>query len=322
MIRVCITGGSGTLGYYLQRLLARQHDLDVVSLLRRDSSPVPDYPNITTVRIDFDDQPALQQRVRDFQPHVIIHAAASGMKESERARWLHMTAFNVQSTLGLLAAASALSGCHYIYISTGLAYRPQPKPLVETDALDSTHPYGACKAAIDLLVRSGAESLGVPLTVFRPFSFTGLNDHTTRLFPTILHAAASGTPAALTDGAQVRDFFAAEDVAEAILLALRHRSGEGPPAEDGVRVYNLGSGTRLSLRQLIEKVMCDLDLHVELRFTDDPAGHATPVMRTANTRAALDDLGWKARTNLSYAVWELARSTHPDLPIRQPRQWL
>lgn len=322
MIRVCITGGSGTLGYYLQRLLARQNDLEVVSLLRRDSSPVPDYPNITTVRIDFDDQPLLQQRMRDFQPHAIIHAAASGMKESERARWLHMTAFNLQSTLGLLAVAAELPSCHYIYISTGLAYLPQPRPLVETDALGSTHPYGACKAAIDLLVRSGAESLGVPLTVFRPFSFTGINDHASRLFPTILSAAASGTPAALTDGTQVRDFSSAEDVAEAILLALRHRSGERPPAGEGVRVYNLGSGTCLPLRQLIEKVVHDLDLRVELRFTDDPAGHTTPVMRTASTQAALNDLGWKARTNLSYAVWELARSTHPTLPIRQPGQWL
>jgi UDP-glucose 4-epimerase len=308
------------LGYYLQGLLSRQNDIEVLSLLRPESPPVREYPNITTARIDFSDLPSFKKTVRDFKPNVVIHAAASGMKDREESRWFQMTAFNLQSTLGLLEVVAALSDCQYIYLSTGLAYLPQGRPLVETDPLDSARPYGACKAAVDLLVRSGAQSLGVPLTVLRPFSFTGINDHTTRLFPTILHAAASGAPAQLTDGDQIRDFSTAEDVAAATLLALRHRGAQRPTA--GVRVYNLGSGTSLSLRQLVEKVMCDLALHVELSFNPDTRGNTTPLMLTASATAALEDFGWRPRIHLAYAVWELARSRYPNLDIRQPAKWL
>ena len=317
-MRVCITGGSGTLGYYLQRLLSQQNDLQVLSLLRRESSSTREYPNITTARVDFSDHSAFKKIVRDFKPGAIVHAAASGMTQGERSRWLEMTEFNLRSTLGLLEAAAELSDCHYIYVSTGLAYLPQRRPLVEGDPLGSTHPYGACKAAADLLVRSGADSLGVPLTLFRPFSFTGVNDHTTRLFPTVLKAAATGTPARLTDGNQVRDFSAAEDVAEAIFLALRRRAE--PDAVKCVSVYNLGSGSLLPLRQVLEHVMCDLGLRVEIRFTAD--GAEQPATLTANTSAAREELAWRPRVSLSYAVWELARSTYPDLATRQPPKWL
>src|SRR5207244_1299584 len=47
-VRVCITGGSGTLGHYLQRLLSEQKDVTVLSLLRLESPAPIAYPNIQT----------------------------------------------------------------------------------------------------------------------------------------------------------------------------------------------------------------------------------------------------------------------------------
>lgn len=317
-MRVCITGGSGTLGHYLQQQLSAETKMAVLSLLRPESPEPVAHPNIETVRVDFRDPETLAKTVRRFEPDAVVHAAASGMKESERARWFEMTRFNVGSTLSLLESIAPLPGCHYVYVSTGLAYTPQGRPLVEADPLGSTHPYGASKAATELLLRSGAESARVPLTVLRPFSFTGVNDHTTRLFPTILAAASSGAPARLGDPDQVRDFSAAEDIADGILRALTARQSR--PGND-VRVYNLGSATRQSLRQMLEQVTADLALPVELAFNTGERRSA-PVILSADTTAARESLAWRPRVRLSYAVWELARSRYPELEIREPAKWL
>jgi hypothetical protein len=34
-----------------------------------------------------------------------------------------------------------------------------------------------------------------------------------------------------------------------------------------------------------------------------------------------ESLGWKPRTNLSYAVWQLAQSQFPGLRVTQPEQY-
>jgi hypothetical protein len=33
-------------------------------------------------------------------------------------------------------------------------------------------------------------------------------------------------------------------------------------------------------------------------------------------------LGWKPRTNLAYAVWQLAQSQFPELKVQRPEQFM
>ena len=97
-----------------------------------------------------------------------------------------MARFNIHSTLMLFEKSCALPDCHFVYISTGLLYREQGRRLRESDPVESLHPYGASKAAADLLIRAAAEEFQRTLTVMRPFSFTGLHDAKGRLFPSLL----------------------------------------------------------------------------------------------------------------------------------------
>ena len=70
------------------------------------------------------------------------------------------------------AKASLKSQPASLFISsTGLGYRDQGRHLRESDPLDTEHPYGASKAAADMLMRAAAAEFGVPMVVLLLFSF-------------------------------------------------------------------------------------------------------------------------------------------------------
>ena len=229
-----------------------------------------------------------------------------------------MERLNVEASLQLCESVSRIPGCQFIYISSGLAYREQGRPLREEDPLGSRHPYGAIKAAADILICSAGAALGMPVIVFRPFSFSGPGDTGTRLFPSLLRAAAEGRPFPMTSGEQVRDYCPVGDIARGVSLAIRCPAGHGT----GVRVLNLGSGSSLPLRPLVERVVNELKLTVQLGFGDKEPVEFEPRHLVADISRAHAELGWRPRLNLAYAVWQLGQESFPALRLRQPNQWL
>lgn len=315
LARVLVTGASGTLGYNIVRHLGLTHSETSLRLLMRmpDTALFADLPNVTLKQVDIADTASVRQAVLDFQPNAIIHCAASGVRPS-KIGWFDLIRLNVSATVALFEASCEIDPCHFIHISTGLVYGDQDRPCREGDPIDTLHPYGASKAAADCLLRAGAEQLKRHLTVIRPFSFTGLHDGGDRLFPSLLRSAQKGEPLSMSAGTQIRDFCAVQDVAEALCLVLE----EGTiPGRD---VFNLGSGQSLSLRSIVGSVCRQLGLDVELRVGELPFHPYEPMHLVADIRLA-ESLGWKPKTNLAYAVWQLAQSQFPGLRVTEPEKF-
>ena len=222
--RILLTGATGTLGHHVLDGLLRIKGASILALTRPSSAPTVRARNLRYTAVDFNQPTALAAVFRKFRPTAVIHCAAGGMIFPQ-VHWFQLIRFNVEATLRLFEQAAEQPGCHFLHVSTGLAYRTTGGPLRETDALENIHPYGATKAAADILLRSAAIQSGTPLTLFRPFSFTGLHDHRRRLFPSLLRAAAGGPadePFARRTGAR-------------LLLRARHRAGHRPGAEARAR---------------------------------------------------------------------------------------
>jgi len=297
------------------RHLGCTHPHTQVKVLMRkpDPSLFADLPSIELQQVDITDTGAMQQAVFDFQPNAIIHCAATGVRPS-KIGWFELIRLNVSATVALFEASCEVDRCHFIHISTGLVYGQQDRPCREGDPIDTLHPYGASKAAADCLLRAGAERLKRHLTVVRPFSFTGLHDGGDRLFPSLLRAVEKGEPFSMSAGTQIRDFCAVQDVAEAICMILE----EGTlPGRD---VFNLGSGQSISLRGIVGSVCRQLGLEVDLRLGEMPFHPYEPMNLVADIHLA-QSLGWQPKTNLAYAVWQLARSQFPNLKVNQPEQY-
>ena len=317
--RLVVTGASGTLGRnVIAKVLGwNQSEVAVLALVRAHSKMVPMPPNVTIQEVDFADRQQIDAALQQFNPTCVVHCAASGM-QFRRPAWFDMVRFNVDVSLNLCESVSRVSGCQFIYISTGLAYRDQKRPLRENDALDTQHPYGASKAAADILIRSAAAEFGVPLTVFRPFSFSGLGDTSSRLFPSLLRAAEARQPFHMTAGDQVRDHCAVADIAQGVSQAVLQRA----QSPEQAKVFNLGSGSRKPLRSLVEDVVSELGLVIELSFGGRPLTKFEPKHLVADITCAQAELDWRPRVNFAYAVWQLARESFPSLNLKQPTQWL
>jgi len=310
-----VTGATGTLGYNIVRRLGLMHPATSVRVLMRrmDDTLFADLANVDLEQVDIADTPRLTQSVLGFQPNAIIHCAASGVRPS-KIDWFDLIRLNVTASIALFEASCEIEHCHFIHMSTGLVYGDQNRPCREGDSIDTLHPYGASKAAADCLLRAGAERLKRHLTVIRPFSFTGLHDGGGRLFPSLLRSALKGEPFSMSAGTQIRDFCAVQDVAEAVCLVLE----EGTlPGRD---VFNIGSGLSISLRGIVGSVCRQLGLEVDLRLGEMPFHPYEPMNLVADIHLARS-LGWQPRTNLAYAVWQLAQSEFPELQVTQPEQY-
>ena len=315
LARVLVTGASGTLGYNVVRQLGATHPETRVHVLMRtiDETLFGDLANVHLERVDLADVAATARAVAGIAPNAIIHCAGSGVRPS-KIGWFEQIQLNVSATVALFEASCELEDCHFIHVSTGLVYSSQDRPCREHDPIDTLHPYGASKAAADCLLRAGAERLKRHLTVVRPFSFTGLHDGGDRLFPSLLRAAAEGRPLAMSAGTQIRDYCAVQDVAEGIVLMLE----EGTlPGRD---TFNLGSGRSISLRGIVASVCRQLGIEVELQLGALPFHPQEPMNLVADIHLA-KSLGWEPRTNLAYAVWQLARSQFPGLAVTEPERY-
>jgi nucleoside-diphosphate-sugar epimerase len=312
--RVLITGASGTLGYNVVRYLGVKYPSMSLRILMRkpDHALFDDLPNVTLEQVDMLETTVMMKAVSDFQPDAIVHCAASGVRSS--IDYFDLIELNTSATIRLFRASCALERCHFINISTGLVYGDQSRPCREGDPVNTLHPYGASKAAADCMLRAGAERLQRQLSIIRPFSFTGLHDGGNRLFPSLLRAAAEGRPFQMSKGTQVRDFCAVQDVAEAVCLILE---GGEQPSQD---IFNVGSGRSISLGRLVRSVCNQLALNVDICFGAIPLHPLEPSHMVADISHA-QAIGWRPKTNLAYAVWQLARSQFPQLAVAQPEEY-
>jgi nucleoside-diphosphate-sugar epimerase len=312
--RILLTGASGTLGFNLLNLIGHNPVFKICCLLRKGSRSVSKYRSVIEKRADLLDRYAVTKVVEEFRPDTVVHCAATGM-EFPKTEWFDLIRFNVDFTINLCESSSKIGVSQFVYIGTGLAYKPKDGHLGEDDPLDTLHPYGSSKAAADLLVRSAAFEFGLPLTVLRPFSFTGLGDDRTRLFPSILRAASLGKPLDLTSGQQSRDHISARDVARGILASIQNAPRASTP-----RVFNLGGGSTISVRKLVEGIVEELGIRVELRFGAKTASKFEPGKLIADSSRARKELDWFPTHNLSHAVWELSKESFPDLNLIEPKK--
>ncbi len=310
-----MTGASGTLGYNLVRHFAATHPGYRMTALMRTPDPAlfAEFAQVELQCVNMLDLQSLVASVQAVKPDVIVHCAASGVRPSN-VGWFEQVQVNVAATGALFEAACALASCHFIHVSTGLVYSPQDRPCREGDPIDTLHPYGASKAAADCLLRAGAERLQRHVTVVRPFSFTGLHDAGGRLFPSLLQAASLGEAFAMSSGEQIRDFCAVQDIVEGIAMIVEDRTVRGH------RTVNLGSGRSLSVRDIVTSVCRQLELDVSVEFGTKSHHPYEPRYLVADTLVA-ETLGWRCRTNLAYAVWQLAKRDYPQLHLKEPEQY-
>jgi UDP-glucose 4-epimerase len=230
---------------------------------------------------------------------------------------------NVVKTLELLEAMRRTDTPRLVFSSTAAVYgEPEQVPITEDAPTRPTNPYGASKLAIDHAITSYSIAHGLAATSLRYFNvagaYGGLGENRvveTHLIPLVLQVALGhrtaisvfGTDWPTPDGTAVRDYIHIRDLAQAHLLALA-------TAEPGThRIFNLGSGTGFSVREVISA--CERVTGLPIAAQDAPRRPGDPATLIASSDRAVNELGWRPKhTDLDEIVsdaWEFLRALGP-----------
>ncbi|MGW4370018.1 UDP-glucose 4-epimerase GalE [Nocardia takedensis] len=297
-MRLLVTGGAGYVGGVCARVLLEQgHDVVVVDdLSTGNADGVPEGARF--VQGDVAEAAPALLRAESFDG--VLHFAAQslvGESVQQPEKYWHG---NVVKTLELLEAMRHSGTGRLVFSSTAAVYgEPDRVPITEDAPTRPTNPYGASKLAIDHAITSYAIAHGLAATSLRYFNvagaYGGLGENRvveTHLIPLVLQVALGhrkaisvfGTDWPTHDGTAVRDYIHIRDLAQAHVLAL-------DTAEAGVhRIYNLGSGTGFSVRDVISA--CERVTGLPIAAQDAPRRPGDPAVLIASSARAVQELGW------------------------------
>ena len=309
-MKLLVVGGAGYVGSVVaSQLLAAGHGVTVAdNLSKGHADAVPGGADFAEV--DVLDGPALASVVAGGGFDAVLHFAALSLVGESVAEPVRYFRTNVGGTLNLLDAMRAAGVHRLVFSSTAAVYGdPAEVPIVEDAPTVPTNPYGASKLAVDQAIAFAADAWGLGAVSLRYFNVAGADgpygerhEPETHLIPLVLAAAAGqrpcvnvfGTDYPTPDGTAVRDYIHVADLARAHLLAL------DATAAPGHRVYNLGSGTGFSVREVIEAARAVTGREIEA--VESPRRPGDPAVLVASSERIKADLGWEPTRDLSAMV--------------------
>lgn len=290
--RVLVTGGSGFIGSHLTRRLVREGA--IIGILTKYNSVMDNvrivdvWDQLAVIEADIRNQDSLKQ-VCAFKPEIIYHLAAYNHVGDSFLHVAEALDSNVKGTANLLESYDGYE--RFIYISSSEVYGHQTEvPFSEEMCPRPISPYAVGKYGGELYCRMKMERSDRRIVVIRPFNAYGPYQSPRAVIAEMILTCLAGKPVRATEGKQTRDFNYVENLVDGFILAGEREEAVG-------QIVNLGSGTEISIRDLILEIHRQTgqksDLHIgalEYRPTEIWR------MVAANSRAKTV-LGWMPRVD-------------------------
>jgi UDP-glucose 4-epimerase len=291
--RVLVTGGSGFVGRHAVAGLARAGA--TVRVL--DLKPHPD-PSVDVVIGELGDADVLSEAFAGGMDSVVhLAAVTSVLRSVENPGGTFDT--NVAGTHALLEAARAAGVSSLAFASTNAVTGPMEAPaIVETAVLRPLTPYGATKAAGEMLMSAYTASYGVRCVCFRLTNVYGPGmEAKDSIVARLMRAIRLEREFEIYgDGRQVRDYVHVSDVIDAMKIGLVNEAWHGPVV--------IGSGTSLSVLEVLDTVRSVTGASLEVRHGAARPGEMPAVIVDPSRAHAA---GWKPRYDFAEGVrgvWE------------------
>src|SRR5947209_415509 len=263
-------------------------------------------PEVDIVRGDLADPDVLAEALSGgFDAVVHLAAVTSVLRSIEQPELTYAT--NVAATHGLLEGARKAGVSALAFASTNAVTGPMEAPAITEQAtLKPLTPYGATKAAGEMLMSAYTASYGVRCACLRLTNVYGLwmqakDSIVARLMRVI---RLGGAFEIYGDGTQVRDYVNAADVVAAFRLALTSERWAGPVV--------IGAGHSLSVLEVVDAVRRVTGTEFEVQHGPAKPGEM-PAVIVDPGRA--HERGWTPRFDFEQglaAVWEEWSRADPE----------
>jgi CDP-glucose 4,6-dehydratase len=329
---VLVTGHTGFKGSWLCLWLSQLGGK--VSGLALDPSTSPNNYEMSRVselmthdlRIDIRDRESVASAVKEIQPDVIFHLAAQSIVAYGIENPFETFEVNVMGTASVLEAVRASQReCVVVVVTSDKCYQNTESSIgyTEADPLGGSEPYGASKAAAELVTNTYRETyfrdcldgdIRVSVASARAGNVIGGGDWSAyRIVPDIIMSLSRGIPVSLRSPDSVRPWqHVLVPLSGYLLLAARMLSDEessylagpwnfGPPSEDFITV-----------REVVEKAIILWGSGSWIAVDNSYAAHETKYL-TLKIDKAIHDLGWRPR-------WDFNRSMERTIAWYQKSQ--
>ncbi len=325
MMQVLVTGGAGYIGsHVVQLLIERGYDVVVYDNLSTGNRQAV-HPDAKLIVGDLHDVEALYATFGAHQFQGILHFASLILVgESMQKPFLYLRD-NLYTIVNVLEQASLHKVKRFILSSTANLFdNPRHIPIDENETLIPGSVYGETKYMAERLLAWMDRLYGIKYCCLRYFNACGAHpdghigeahEPESHLIPLVLQVALGqrdtidiyGTDYDTPDGTCIRDYVHVLDLARAHVLALE-------ALQNGAsRVYNLGSGSGYSVREVIES-------------SRKVTGHAIPVNEAPRRAGDLPvlvadsdkigrELGWETQYNSLEAIIKTAWNWHRRHPL-------
>ena len=289
--RIFVAGHRGMVGSAIVRNLAARGYTGLITRSRGD--------------LDLLDQVAVRSFMQSERPdYVFMAAALVGGIQANNTRRADFIYENMQIEANVVHAAHMAGVERLLFLGSSCIYpRDCPQPMKEeyllTGPLEPTNePYAIAKIAGIKLVESFNRQYGRRYVSVMPTNLYGPNDNYdlvgSHVLPALIrkvHEATLRGDAELVvwgSGRPMREFLHVDDMAEACVFLMEHEDiGDG--------MFNVGTGTDVTIRELAETVMQVGGFRGRIVF-DASKPDGTP--RKLLDVSRLKGLGWSARIGL------------------------
>ncbi len=298
--RVAVTGATGFVGARLTRELvalgaevtALSHDDGTGEWRLGDAAGA-----IRSVETDLGDPVSARAALAAADPETVFHLATYYAVDND-VDLAEMIDTNVKAAAVVVAASAGLPSLE-VLVNTGTCaeygdFRGQAD---EDTRVDPNNVYASTKAAQTVIAMQLGRDLEVPVTTLRLYNMYGEYEKPSRLVPHVALSLHRGREVRLTAGEQAKDYSYVGDVVRAFLAA-----GARPAAAAG-EVFNIGSGSTVTMRELVEEIARHFPGSEELvRFGALPYRADEMWFQGTSAEKARRLLGWSASTPLSEGI--------------------
>jgi UDP-glucose 4-epimerase len=230
----------------------------------------------------------------DGVTHVFHLAAQAGVRKSWGRDFQTYTTLNIDATQRLLEACVGRPIERVVYASSSSVYGDHvAMPMREDAMVQPVSPYGVTKLAAEHLCNLYHANHGVRTVSLRYFTVYGPRQRPDMGFNRFFSAILDGRPLVqYGDGLQTRDFTYIAD----IVTATANAAVRGTPG----RVYNIGGGSRVSLRDVFEMLARVSGRSVQVEH--QPAQKGDMRDTYADTSRARHDLGFAPSVDLEQGL--------------------
>jgi UDP-glucose 4-epimerase len=320
-MNIFVTGGAGYIGSATaEALLQAGHAVTIYdSLVTGHRAAVPEGAQF--IQADLGDAAALQAALTAEKYTAVMHFAAfieAGQSMRDPGKFFRN---NLANSLLLIEEAKRAGVGRFVLSSTAAVYASSEAPLSEQSPIDPANAYGFSKLAIEQALDWYRRIHGLHYAALRYFNACGAlpgrgesHQPESHLIPLVLqvalgqkpNAAIFGTDYATPDGTCIRDYIHVADLVSAHLLAL-----DALEERDRL-IYNLGSGSGYSVREVIETASSVSGAPIPVVESGRRPGDAPRLV--ASSEKIRSELGWTPRhadlKDIVSSAWEW-HCSHP-----------